>query len=158
MPTAVRGPGDGDPVTSRGIATKRGRSTRTVKFDISDLIEWETLLRSQQARIGRAAREIEFQNARELSTEAKRLAPRSTGARSPASSKYGPLHQKIQARKERDNSKVGIGGAFYGAFQEFGTSKMRPNPFLGPAIKRQRRPFAEDARRAVMKILSRSSR
>jgi len=129
-----------------------------VKLDFDDVEEWAAVLASQSARVGRAAREIEFKNARELAQNAQRNAPRGSGRRSPASRRYGPLHRQITARKERDNSKVGIGRAFYGAFQEFGTSRMRANPFLGPAIKKQRRPFRDDARKAVLKILSRATR
>lgn len=143
-------------MTARGIVTKRGRSNRKIRFDVSDVIEWEAVLISQQARIGKAARAVEQKNARELAARAQALAPRSSGYRSPASQRYGPLRLQIKATLRNQGSSVGIGNAFYGFFQEFGTSKMAPNPFFGPAIKKQRRPFKDDAMQAVQKILRRS--
>ena len=139
-----------------GIVTRRGVSKRRVGIDFSDVEQWENLLRSQSTRIDRAADELEFKNAKELAKNAQRLAPRSRGSRSPASQKYGPLHRQLKAEKLTDVSKVGIGSAFYGYFQEKGTSRMNANPFFAPAIKKQRRPFKKDAVELVQKLLRRT--
>ena len=140
----------------RGVITKGGVSKRKVGLDFSDVEDWENLLRSQPARVDRAGDELEFKNARELAQRAQRAAPRSRGARSPASQKYGPLYRQLKPERLTGVSKVGIGTAFYGYFQERGTSRMNANPFLGPAIKKQRRPFQKDAVELVQKLLRRT--
>jgi len=146
----------------RGVITKGGVSKRKVGIDFSDVEDWEMILRLQRERVDRAGDEIEFKNARELAARASRAAPRSRGARSTASEKYGPLYRQIKPERigppRNQASKVGIGSAFYGYFQERGTSRMNANPFLGPAIKKQRRPFQDDVRELVGKLLSRSRR
>lgn len=150
----------------RGIITKGGTSKRKVSLDFSDVEDWERLLREQPLRVDKAAEETEFKNAQELADRARRAAPRSRGAKSKASSKYGPLYRQIKAqpisskgRTGRD-AKVGIGSAFYGFFQERGAydGRLRARPFMGPAIKKQRRPFQEDAKRLVGKLLRRTRR
>ena len=138
------------------VITKGGLSRRRVAIDFSDVEQWERILESQTARIDRAADELEFKNAKELASQAQRLAPRSRGNRSPASKKYGPLHRQLKAERLTDVSKVGIGSAFYGYFQEKGTSRMNANPFFGPAIKKPRRPFQKDAVELVQKLLRRT--
>lgn len=149
-------------MTSRGIITKGGKSRRRVSIDFSDVEDWERLLREQRQRVDTAGDQIELKNARELADRAQRAAPRSQGRRSPASQKYGPLYRQLKpeqiGRRGERAAKVGIGSAFYGFFQERGTSKMQANPFLGPAIKKQRRPFQDDVRELVLKLLSRSRR
>ena len=139
----------------RGVITKGGVSKRKVVIDFTEVEQWENILRSQTQRVDKAGDELEFKNARELSARAQAAAPRSRGARSVASQKYGPLHSQLKAERLSGVSKVGIGSAFYGFFQERGTSRMNANPFLGPAIKRQRRPFQQDVRELVEKLLRR---
>lgn len=146
----------------RGIITKGGTSRRKVGLNFSDVEDWERLLREQPQRVDRAGDEIELKNARELANNAQRFAPRSQGRRSPASEKYGPLYRQIKpkqiGRSDNRAAQVGIGSAFYGFFQERGTSKMDANPFLGPAIEKQRRPFQQDVKQLVGKLLDRSRR
>lgn len=54
---------------------------------------------------------------------------------------YGRLRDNIRIRKQRvDNPNtirfsVGVGSAFWGLFQEFGTSKMAARPWMRPAFQ-----------------------
>ncbi len=65
------------------------------------------------------------QKATNIVQKAVRLAPRDTNYL--ASS----IHYEMN---ENDYTVSFIVGAFYGIFQEFGTRKMRPHPYLRPAI------------------------
>ena len=47
----------------------------------------------------------------------------------------GDLKRGLRFRREGDRAIVEV-SAFYATFQEFGTSRMAPNPFIGPAFDR----------------------
>lgn len=55
--------------------------------------------------------------------DAKRNAPADSGA----------LRQNIRLQRRGSTATVSS-SLYYSAFQEFGTSKMAPNPFMGPAV------------------------
>lgn len=56
---------------------------------------------------------------------AQSLAPRDTGA----------LRGAIRLTQDGERAIVST-SLYYAAFQEFGTSKMAPNPYMGPAFQR----------------------
>lgn len=56
---------------------------------------------------------------------AQALAPRDTGK----------LHASINLTQDGDRAIVET-TLYYAAFQEYGTSRMAPNPFMGPAFQR----------------------
>lgn len=48
----------------------------------------------------------------------------------------GALKAGIRVVRRRDGSVAVESSEFYSAFQEFGTSRMAPNPFMRPAVDR----------------------
>ena len=77
--------------------------------------------------------------ARVLVKEARARAPRG-GVSSEMSKKYGPLHKKIRARRNKRTNRASVeyvvneGSAFYGAFLEYGTVHIAPRPWMTPAF------------------------
>lgn len=64
-----------------------------------------------------------------------------------------PFHLKdaIGVHQEGLEAEVGVFDhrAHYGLFVEFGTSKMRPQPFMQPAAERERTRFPDRVRKAI---------
>lgn len=56
-------------------------------------------------------------------------------ARVAAPTDTGALRQGLSLRRQGSRAVV-ESDTYYSAFQEFGTSQMAPNPFMGPAIDR----------------------
>jgi HK97 gp10 family phage protein len=50
---------------------------------------------------------------------------------------------------------ITMGDAFYWRFLEFGTSKMAPQPFVRPSMKRIRTPARKDAGERAVKLIQR---
>jgi HK97 gp10 family phage protein len=50
---------------------------------------------------------------------------------------------------------ITMGDAFYWPFVDRGTARMAPQPFVQPAMKRIRKPAAEDAGRRAVRLISR---
>lgn len=95
---------------------------RPVVVDISELVRWNKLLATESVEIaGRAAGAV----AKETSDVEGRVlgaVPVLSGAlRSTVRTTGGGLRRRVAA---------GSAKAYYGPFQEFGTGKMSPHPFL----------------------------
>lgn len=45
-------------------------------------------------------------------------------------------------------------GMFYAGFVEFGTSKMAPQPYIRPALRKIRRPYRDELERTAVDLLS----
>jgi len=133
------------------------RGGTKARVDVSDLDNWEATLRSAAVEIERVARRLEMEYAEKLAEQAKAKAPKSSGQRSRNSVRYGPLEQKIQARRtgtpEGQRGEVSVGTAFYGIFLERGTVNMKRRPFLAPAVRKVRPAFRDEAIREAMRIL-----
>jgi HK97 gp10 family phage protein len=91
------------------------------------------------ARLRAAASRIVTATARKLEGRAKVLAPVDTGF----------LRNSIQALKTGDLSAVVFVGAEYGVYVEFGTRRMRAQPFFTPAADEARRYFEAEMRKLV---------
>ncbi len=69
--------------------------------------------------------------AKYIEDDARSLAPKDTGA----------LKASIYSKLESNTVAIIGDGVFYGAFQEFGTDKHAPYPFLRPALEANKRTF-----------------
>lgn len=64
----------------------------------------------------------------------------------------GTLHDSLEIRRRRDDLEVGPGPeGFYGAFLEFGTSKMAARPWFRPAVDSARRRAVRAIEREAMR-------
>lgn len=106
-------------------------ATAEIFFDTTELDRLAVDLDLAAARVGFEAAAVVRKSAYEIQQTAKVLAPVDTGA----------LRSSITVDFVGD----GRGGSMeaeigptvdYGVFQEFGTSKMAPQPYLGPALDR----------------------
>lgn len=77
--------------------------------------------------------------AKKLELLAKSMAPVRTGA----------LRGSIESMRESKTSWTVVVGVPYGAYVEYGTSRMAARPFLRKATKKLQREFNADAARAV---------
>jgi HK97 gp10 family phage protein len=84
-------------------------------------------LDSQRAEVSRVVRRTAFQ----IEAQAKVLAPVDTGF----------MRNSIGTEMVSQLTAVISVGAEYGAYVEFGTTRMRAQPFLGPAVERNRAAF-----------------
>ena len=97
--------------------------------DASELRKLAADIATGSARVGRAANAALGEAAKATQRDAQRLAPVRTGA----------LRASIEVERYGDGrfgeAKAYVGTTIrQGAFQEFGTSKMAPQPYLGPAL------------------------
>jgi HK97 gp10 family phage protein len=78
------------------------------------------------------ASQIVRKTALDIEAEAKRLAPVDTGR----------LRNSIQTQMENGAliARIVV-GAEYGSYVEFGTPKMKAQPYLTPAVEKNREPF-----------------
>jgi HK97 gp10 family phage protein len=66
------------------------------------------------------------------------------------------IKKKIKATVDGKESKIAVGStAYYGAFVEFGTSKMSARPFLRPAIENTKTEVLDEFQRVAMKNIDR---
>ena len=85
--------------------------------------------------------------AMEVMRDARDLAPRSPHqppVKNPAAPVTGTLGNSITISKARTAREVQrhVGTTVpYGVYQEFGTSRIPPRPFLGPALEKARRKY-----------------
>ena len=73
---------------------------------------------------------------------ARRAAPRDTGR----------LARGLRLKVKGERAIVGVTN-FYATFQEFGTSRMAPNPFIGPAFDRHAPELVREVERGRDKML-----
>lgn len=61
----------------------------------------------------------------------------------------GALSNSIVAESESEANWIVRDGVSYGLFNEVGTYKMPPRPFLVPAVESEREPFMQRLKRAI---------
>ena len=95
---------------------------RPVVVDISQLIAWNRILAIESVAIAARVQPAVDAETRDVQNEAQARAPHRTGALEASIRTGGSgLRRRVSA---------GSGKAYYARFQEFGTRKMRANPFL----------------------------
>lgn len=99
--------------------------------------------------------------AREAAKHIRAAAPRYKGSRrSPASTRYGPLHKNIRVKALRRWKPKGIrgarvftGNAFWGTFLEYGTKHIKAKPWFRPAVMRNKDAIVQAIGRGLVKGL-----
>jgi hypothetical protein len=142
------------------------RGGTKARVDVSDLENWEAILRDAAVEIERVARRLEAKYADRVADLARAKAPvgrrvqRREKSKPTMSELYGPLRSKIAVSdtgtREGMRKQVSIGTAFYGIFIERGTPKtgrIKPKPFLAPAVRKVRPAFRDEAIAEAMRIL-----
>jgi HK97 gp10 family phage protein len=108
------------------------------ELDVSQVLALGADLDRASGRIGRKAASVVRKSAQRVKTEAQANAPVQTGA----------LRSSIQVTTSGDGRGSGISATIgptvrYAQFVEYGTSKMAPEPFLGPALSSVEPSFLE---------------
>lgn len=108
-------------------------------WDASELRTLGASLEKSSAQTGRLVQTVVRKTARDITADAKRLAPVDTG------NLRGSIgHSDLRTVGTTGNAEVEIGPtANYGVFLELGTSRMAPQPFMGPAADRHAGAFTE---------------
>ena len=111
----------------------------TTRSQLQGFAELDRVLKALPGRL--AERELTSAvraGANVIRKEARARAPRG-GVPSEMSKKFGPLHKKVRTARVKKTRRsvefaVNDGSAFYGAFLEFGTKDIAPQPWLTPAF------------------------
>lgn len=97
-----------------------------IHFDTSEVDRLAVDLTKAPGKVRRKVSQAIRKSAQGIQRDARRLCPVRTGAlRDSISTDIGALEAEIGPT------------IFYGKYQEFGTSKMSPNPFMRPAFDRR---------------------
>lgn len=99
------------------------------ELDVSQVLKLSADLERSSGRLGRKAASVVRKSGQQLKTQAQALAPTRTGA----------LRASVQVSTSGDGRGSGISATVgptvrYAQFVEYGTSKMTPQPFIGPAL------------------------
>lgn len=94
--------------------------------------------------VEKAARDIEAHAKASMGRQSPPSAPGS-----PPAIRTGTLANSIQSTRMSLNHWRVTVGAEYGAYLEFGTSRMAPRPFMAPAVEAVRPAFVEAVSRAL---------
>ena len=108
----------------------------TMKVDGLDVILKR--LDQKPARVQQAVSTVIARYALLIEASAKKAAPVDTGN----------LRASIRTELEALSAVI-ISGADYSAYVEFGTSRMRAQPFMFPALEQHRNNFIQDLRKAI---------
>lgn len=102
-------------------------------FDTGELRKLSASITKAAATTGIRAQMVVRKTARDITADAKQLAPVDTG-----NLKGSIGHSDLRGVGRSGDLVVEIGPtAHYGLFLEIGTSKMAPQPFMGPAANRR---------------------
>lgn len=104
----------------------------SISFDTSELTALATDLTGVPGKIGPLVQTAMRKTARDIEADAKQRAPVDTG-----NLKSSIGHSDLRTVGQSGSLEVEIGPtANYGAYVEYGTSRMGPQPFMGPALDR----------------------
>ncbi|WP_238999285.1 HK97-gp10 family putative phage morphogenesis protein [Segeticoccus rhizosphaerae] len=108
-----------------------------VDIDLSDVLKLERSLGAVTAgRVGALAAKVVRKVAADVERDAKILAPVDTG------NLRNSISTSITGDGRHASMRAEIGPtASYGGYVEFGTSRMGPQPYLGPSLDRHTDPF-----------------
>lgn len=117
-------------------------------LDVSQVIQLAGDLGKSGARVGAKVAKVTRTNGAAMQAKAKALAPRDTGA----------LANSISLTVFGSGNSAAIGAnvgtdIIYGRYQEYGTGKMAPHPFLIPACEAQESPYVADVEKAAEDML-----
>jgi HK97 gp10 family phage protein len=117
-------------------------------IDVSQVINLAGDLGKSGARVGAKVAKVTRTNGAAMQAKAKALAPRDTGA----------LAASISLKVFGSGNSAAIGAnvgsdLVYARYQEAGTAKMAPHPFLIPANEAQEPLFVADVEKAAEDIL-----
>lgn len=113
-----------------------------IHVDTSEVRELARDLAAAPGKIQRRAPEAIRTTANAIQRDARRLAPRLTGA----------LRNSIRSDIGALSATIGT-DLYYAGYQEFGTSKMSPNPYMRPAFARNIGRLEKELGNAVEDIL-----
>lgn len=103
-----------------------------IDVDTSELNRLAVDLRQAPAKVGDRARTVMRKTALDIEADGKRFAPVDTG-----NLRNSIGHSDLRTLTQTGTLEVEIGPtASYGAFVEFGTSRMAPHAYMGPAFDR----------------------
>lgn len=111
-------------------------------FDISELRDLEGDLRKGAGKVEALAPKVVAKVAHDIEASAKVAAPVDTGN----------LKNSISTDVDGLTAEIGP-TASYAMYQEYGTSRMRPQPFMGPAVDANEGKFVEAMGQVGEKIL-----
>ena len=112
--------------------------------DFSDLLKLSADLGKASAEVTRRAQVVVRKTAADIEASGKRNAPVDTGH----------LRGSISTTTSIGGLSAEIGPtASYGAYVEFGTRRMRPQPFMGPAADQHFSEFTEAVARLSQDLL-----
>lgn len=108
-------------------------------FENRELRAFSADIARAQATTGKLAQTVVRKTARDITRDAKLLAPVDTG-----NLRASIGHSDLRTVGQSGDMSVEIGPtANYGVFLELGTSRMPAQPFMGPAADRNEGPFAQ---------------
>lgn len=112
------------------------------QIDTLELEAFQAALEFKAGSIVRDGRRATNKYAMLIVKEAKRIVPVDTGDLKRSIHKTGGAREGAGVVAEMP----------YAGFVEFGTSRNRPQPYLGPAFAKYRKPFIEEMRQAASHI------
>lgn len=113
-------------------------------IDVSEVRSFAAELAAEARRVGRDVSTAIRTRATELRTRAEATAPRRTGELA------GSMTVELSGMGNSAAMSASIGpAARHGRFQEFGTAKMRPQPFMKPALDEVGPKLADDIDRIM---------
>lgn len=111
-----------------------------VKVDISDLVRFENRLKTAAANVEREAESFQQEWGGKWADDMKATVPVASGH----------LRDSIN---QVEPGGITFGDASYWRFLEYGTSKMSPQPFVRPTMKRIRTPARKDAGERAIRLI-----
>lgn len=112
------------------------------KVDVSDLVRFENRLKTAAAVVEQEAESFQEEWGEKWVGEMKAAVPVASGK----------LRDSID---QVEPGGITFGAAFYWRFLEYGTSKMAPQPFVRPTMKRIRTPARKDAGERAIRLIQR---
>ena len=121
----------------------------SISWDVTEINHLAADIATAATRIGAPVAAVVRTAAKSIETDAKRMAP---------VGETGNLRDSISTTLEGDGRSGTMSAeigptAFYGAFVEYGTSEMPPEPYMGPAFESNIDPYVHALELAMGEIL-----